>query len=332
MTGGGSGLGRAGAVALAAAGANVYVTGRSKARLQETTELIESMGHRARALEMDVTSAESVERSFEVIAGETDDLAVLVNNAGVAYEARLVEADPTEMQRVLDTNLMGVLLASRAFARRCNTALGPSIINISSLAGRAGVKGQVSYAASKGGVDAATRSLALELARHGIRVNAIAPGYFDTDMPAAVTADQKLLAALLRKIPLRRLGNPEEIGPPRVFGVGVPDRRSHPSRRRLYSTMTRFSGAVAVVTGAAGDIGRQTAIRFAEEGARVAVTDRSDDLLARGGGPVRVRQRVARAMGEGAGTVIVGGGQAGFHAARALRARGYERPIRLVCE
>lgn len=217
VTGGGRGLGRAGATALAEAGAEVYVAGRNARALEETADLINAAGHRASTVGLDVADEASVEDCVRSVAADTQRLAVLVNNAGIAYESRLMDAELAEIEKVIATNLTGVLLMTRAFARVTDESLGPSVINVSSLAAHVGVKGQVAYSASKGGVNAATRSLALELAAQNIRVNAVSPGYFDTDMPSEVTSSPTALDALVRGIPMRRLGRPPEIGPTLVY-------------------------------------------------------------------------------------------------------------------
>lgn len=217
VTGGGRGLGRAGAIALAEAGAEVYVAGRNARALEETAGVINAAGHHAKTVDLDVSDVTSIEEAVRSVASKTERLAILVNNAGIVYESRLVDAAPVEIEKVIATNLTGVLLMSRAFAAVVDESLSPSVINVSSLAAHVGVKGQVAYSASKGGVNAATRSLALELADQNVRVNAVSPGYFDTDMPSEVTSSPPALAALLRKIPMRRLGLPDEIGATLVF-------------------------------------------------------------------------------------------------------------------
>jgi NAD(P)-dependent dehydrogenase (short-subunit alcohol dehydrogenase family) len=185
--------------------------------MQRVADKVAVAGARAEVQVLDVTDEASVVAGFAAVAETHGGVDVLVNNAAIEHEAPAVETAVADFDRVLRTNLTGSFLCARSFAALPARGPGRSIVNVSSLIAETGVRGQVAYGASKAGVLSMTRTLALELARDGIRVNALAPGYFATDMPAAVLSDEGLRDRLVRRIPLRRVGEPEEIGPPVVF-------------------------------------------------------------------------------------------------------------------
>jgi 2-deoxy-D-gluconate 3-dehydrogenase len=217
VTGATRGLGREAALALAAAGADVAVTGRGLDRLEPLCDEINSRDKgSAKCYALDVNDGGAIGDVMAEVSREIGPPAVLLNNAGIEKQLLLEEMEPGDWQSVLDTNLGSVIACSRAFLRE-NGERGGSIINVSSIGAAAGVVGQSAYCASKGGVVSLTRALAVELARRSIRVNAIAPGYFATDMPAEVISDSARKDKLLKQIPLRRLGEPEEIGPLVVY-------------------------------------------------------------------------------------------------------------------
>lgn len=217
VTGGGRGLGAVMACSLAGAGATVVVVGRRPAPLDDVVRRIVASGGRAEAGVLDVSDADAVDALFSQVAERHRGVHVLANNAGIQHEAPATAIDPAAWRRVIDTNLGGTFNCSRAFAAVADGDAPRAIVNVASIAATVGVRNQAAYAASKGGIVSLTRALALEFVSRNIRVNAVVPGYFRTDMPAAVLADARLEERLLRKIPMRRIGVPEEIGPAVLF-------------------------------------------------------------------------------------------------------------------
>lgn len=209
VTGGGTGLGRAFALQLAAAQATVTLAGRRRAPLEETASLIRESGGRAHCITLDVSDAASVAPAFDALHAPVD---IVVNNAGLAADAMLLDLPEEDWDRIFDANLKGAWQVARAAARMMIAAgIRGSVINIASILGSAVQKGTAPYAAAKAGLLHLTRAMALEWARHGIRVNAIAPGYYYTDM-AAEYLDSDSGRAMLKRIPQRRLGAPDELG------------------------------------------------------------------------------------------------------------------------
>ena len=217
VTGASRGLGRAMAVAFAQAGAHVALAARSKPDLQETAHQVERHGVRALVAPTDVARYEEVEvlmsRAVETLGG----LDILVNNSGIAKTVPLAEATPDDWRAILDVNLTGVFNGCRAAAPHLIAKGRGKVINLASVLGAVGLPGYSLYAATKGGVIALTRTLGVEWARHNVQVNAIAPGWFVTDMNEAAFADPRINERLTRDIPMRRTGRLEEIGPLAVF-------------------------------------------------------------------------------------------------------------------
>ena len=213
VTGASGGLGAHFAVVLARAGARIAVAARRIDMLEPLVARIQASGGQARPLVLDVTSATSVSRCFDELAswGAPD---VLVNNAGVTVTKPLLQQTEEDFDRVLDTNLKGSWLVATEAARRMITAnRGGSIVNVASILGERVAGGVAPYAISKAGVVQATKAMALELARHRIRVNALLPGYVVTDLNRdflASEAGQKLQA----RIPSRRFGQLTDLDGP----------------------------------------------------------------------------------------------------------------------
>jgi len=217
VTGASRGLGRAIAVALAGSGAAVAVAGRAKQELDETAHLVETNGGRALVVPTDVTSYESVDALMTRAAAGLGRLDIVVNNAGVAKVAPLVDMSPEDWHAMLEVNLTGVFYACRAAAPRLIAQSSGKVITVASVLGAVGLPGYTVYGATKGGVIALTRTLGVEWARHNIQVNAIAPGWFATDMTHDAFADARINQRLTRDIPARRIGHPDEIGPLAVY-------------------------------------------------------------------------------------------------------------------
>ena len=210
VTGGARGIGRAISLALAREGVSVTVNYReSREEAEALVEEIRASGGKAESRGADVTEAGPVE---EMIAGVLDAqgrIDILVNNAGIIRDALLLEMDEEGWRSVLDTNLGGIYRCTRAVVVPMVMQRGGSIINISSIAGEKGGKGQSNYAASKGAVNAFTRAMAAELGSKRIRVNAIAPGFIETEMSRRILEESGEF--IKKHVPLRRAGTPEDV-------------------------------------------------------------------------------------------------------------------------
>jgi NAD(P)-dependent dehydrogenase (short-subunit alcohol dehydrogenase family) len=211
VTGASSGLGQHFALTLARAGARIVVGARRLERLQALVQQIEADGGQALAVPMDVTDADSVRAAFELAGARLGPIGIVVNNAGITHSAPALELSQDDWQAVVDTNLKGAWLVAQEAARRLvAAAVGGSIINIVSVLAFRVAGHTAAYAASKAGLLQLTRTLALEWARHQIRVNAIAPGYIATDLNREFltsTAGQ----AMIKRVPQRRAGTPEDL-------------------------------------------------------------------------------------------------------------------------
>jgi 2-deoxy-D-gluconate 3-dehydrogenase len=217
VTGASRGIGRAVALALGAAGAAVACCARSEGQVEATAQTIEKSGGVARAFPLDVTRRDEIDAIVRAAREQLGPIDVLVNNAGITIEKRSVDVTDEEWDRVLATNLTSMFRLARAVAPSMIERGRGKIINIGSMYGVIGVPRYAAYCASKGAVDALTRSLAAEWARHGIQVNCLAPGYVNTDIPREAMADERTRALLLSRVPARRIGEPEEVGPLAVY-------------------------------------------------------------------------------------------------------------------
>lgn len=210
ITGGSRGIGRATSLALAQAGAAVVINYRgNQAAADELVQLIEKADGRAVAIQADVSQAEDVERLFKQCMDTFGRLDILVNNAGVTRDTLLLRMKEIDFDTVINTNLRGTYLCTRAALRPMTKARAGRIINISSVVGLIGNAGQANYSAAKAGLIGFTKATAREMASRHITVNAIAPGYVDTEMTSGL-GDQ-IKAAILENVPLGRLGTPEDI-------------------------------------------------------------------------------------------------------------------------
>jgi len=213
VTGAGRGLGRAMATALAQAGARVTVAARTARELDTFVAEQADAGREALACPTDITDADAVQRMVDSTVDRFGRLDVLVNNSGIVASTPLLEQEPDEWDRVIATNLRGVYLATRAAGRHLVAQKSGKVVNIASNFALQGVANHAAYSASKAGVIAFTKAMAMEWARHGIQVNAIAPGYFATDLNAQMRADAAATEKVIRAIPARRMGEAEEITP-----------------------------------------------------------------------------------------------------------------------
>lgn len=211
VVGGGGGLGQAMARGLADAGAAVVVADADAARADAAAARIAAAGGRAWARPVDVTSPESVERVVADAEGLAGPLRVLVNSAGITVRGAAANFRAADWDRILAVNLTGVFHACQAAGRRMIGRGGGSIINIASIAGQIGLPGTIAYVASKGGVIALTRGLAVEWARHGVRVNAIAPSWFETQLGGLIHREPDYAARAMARVPVGRMGQPEEL-------------------------------------------------------------------------------------------------------------------------
>ncbi len=214
VTGASSGLGRHFASVLADAGAQVTVAARRETQLAQTVESIIASGGQAHAVRLDVTDADSVEKAFAAAEERLGPVTILINNAGVTATRPALDMTEHDWGSVIDTNLKGAWLAAQHAARRMiHHGVGGSIVNVASILGVRVAGGVAPYAISKAGVVQMTKALALEWARHRIRVNALAPGYIETELNDAFFSSDAG-KALIRRIPQRRLGNARELDGP----------------------------------------------------------------------------------------------------------------------
>ncbi len=209
ITGGSRGIGRAVAQCLAEDGASVVVSGLDATRLEAATKELEGFGAPVLGVVADVARREDVERLVDQTKERFTRIDVLVNNAGITRDALLVRMKDEDWDRVLDVNLRGAFLMTRAVAKIMMRQKGGRIINIASTAGVMGSPGQANYSAAKAGLIGLTKATARELSRWSILVNAVAPGLIETDMAAAIPAEAR--EALLAQIPLGRIGSGREV-------------------------------------------------------------------------------------------------------------------------
>jgi len=218
VTGGGRGIGRAIALAFAEAGTTIVIAGRTKPQLEETASTLRGRGATAIALELDVTDGMQVASAIARLRSDVRSVDVLVNNAGLGGGEPVQQSDEAAWRRIIETNLIGTYLVTRAVLPLMRE--GGQIVNISSVLGRFGVPGYTAYCASKHALIGFTRALSLELAPRAIAVNAICPGWVETDMAvegmtlgaqAMGTTYEDFRRRALKAVPIKRIIQPEEV-------------------------------------------------------------------------------------------------------------------------
>ena len=208
ITGASRGIGRAAAAALATEGAHVVVNyARSSGAADDVVAQIQAMGGEAIALQADVSQADQVEALIRATMDKWGRIDVLVNNAGITRDTLLLRMKPEDWQAVIDLNLTGVFLCTRAVSKIMLKQRSGRIINIASVAGQMGNPGQANYSAAKAGVIGFTKTVAKELGGRSITVNAVAPGFIATDMTENLSNSEEII----KFIPLGRYGQPEEV-------------------------------------------------------------------------------------------------------------------------
>ncbi len=245
VTGASRGLGRAIAVALAEAGADVALAGRSKPDLEETARRVQAQARRALVAPTDVSVLAEVEALVARAVSDLGRLDIVVNNAGVAKVAPLVEMTDADLRGIVDTNLIGVINGCRAAAPHLIGQGRGKVINVASVLAVVGLPGYSIYSATKGGIIAFTRALGVEWARHGIQVNALAPGWFATDMTDPALSNPRGQRAAHPRHPhatyrsaARGWATRRAVG---VRRVGLYDRADHLPRRGAFGGVIRRS-------------------------------------------------------------------------------------------
>ena len=217
VTGASRGIGRNVAVSLAQAGADVALLGRDAKALGETLEAVIATGRNALVLEADVTSAEAMEKAVATACEKFGKIDILVCNAGVQKVKPFLDMAPEDWRGLIATNLEGAIVTMQSVGRRMVAQQGGAIIVMASMYSFVGAPGNSIYCLTKGGLLQLSKALAIEWARYKIRVNAICPGWVETELTQPYMQDKKITDAALRQIPLRRFGTPEDIGPLAVY-------------------------------------------------------------------------------------------------------------------
>ena len=238
VTGGSRGIGRAIALALGGAGARVAITcTQQRQAAEEVAATLKDTGVEGRVYQFDVADFEATSQAFDRIGSDFGGLDVLVSNAGVTRDQLLVRMKAAEWDIVLQTNLSGTFNCNRAAARTMLRQRSGRIINITSVAGLTGNPGQTNYAASKAGIVGFTKALAKELAPRNVTVNAVAPGFIDTDMTQVLPEGQR--QAVLQQIPAARFGTPEDVAACVLF-------LSSEGAQYITGEVIRVSGGLAI--------------------------------------------------------------------------------------
>jgi 3-oxoacyl-[acyl-carrier protein] reductase len=218
VTGAGRGIGRAIALKFAAEGADIVCVSRTLENAEKVAGEVRALGRRAWPRAVDVADSSAVMAAAEKILEETVRVDILVNNAGITRDGLLMRLSEDDWDAVMDTNLKGAFSFTKAFSRAFLKQRSGRVINISSVIGLVGNAGQCNYAASKAALIGFTKSVAKEFASRGVTVNAVAPGFVETDMTAVLTPELK--ADLLKRIPLNSLGRAEDVAQAALFLAG----------------------------------------------------------------------------------------------------------------
>jgi len=213
VTGAGRGIGKAIALALAKAGADVCVTARTESQINQTAEEIRQMGRRALAVPADATNAAAVASVVEKTVAELGGLQILVNNAGMEMPKTLMETSEEEYNTVMDTNVKSMFLFTKAACKHLIAQKYGKIVNVASVGAYIAAPGQAVYHASKAAVAHLTKATAMEMVRYNINVNAVAPGWIRTELIKHLLENEAMLNKYLKGIPMRRLGEPEDVAP-----------------------------------------------------------------------------------------------------------------------
>ena len=217
VVGGTSGLGNAITIALAQAGADVVASSRRKAEVDRVASKIESLGRNTLRIEADVRSQQSLQELHDAVLAHFGRIDILVNSAGVTLRRPTIECSEREWCNILDINLTGTFRACRTFGKTMLAQKSGVIVNVASLATFVAFRDVAAYGVSKAGVGALTKSLAIEWAQHGVRVNAIAPGIFPTELNEELIRGTERGRELLMRTPMKRYGNPTEVAGAVVF-------------------------------------------------------------------------------------------------------------------
>lgn len=220
VTGASRGLGKSIALALAAAGAKIACVARSRDKLKETADAIAAVGGTAEIFECDVTDAASVQQVVDAVCEKWEKLHILVNNAGITRDTLIPRMTDEDWDQVINTNLRGTFLFTRAVTRPMMQSRYGRIINIASVSGIMGNPGQANYSASKAGIIGMTQTVAKELASRKITVNAVAPGFIETEMTDAL--GPIVIEEAKKRIPAKRLGKAEEVAACVLFLASAP--------------------------------------------------------------------------------------------------------------
>jgi len=237
VTGAGRGIGRAVALKFAGEGADVVCISRTAENSEKVANEIRTLGRKAWAHALDVSDAAAVAAAGEKILAEAGRVDILVNNAGVTRDGLLMRMSEADWDTVLDTNLKGAFLVTKAFSRAFLRQRAGRIINVASVIGLIGNAGQCNYAASKAALIGFTKSIARELASRGITVNAVAPGFIETDMTGGLKEEAR--NEVLKQIPLNSFGQPDDIADAVLFLAG-------PAARYISGQVLAVDGGMAM--------------------------------------------------------------------------------------